>query len=88
MLRYTLVVEGPTLDDALSWLYVNVDTERLALAEHTPSAFLGHWIFKLEGSLDEYNRCAFEGSLNHEMNDLGSGLVWWNLRRFSEGKAA
>jgi len=87
MLSYTLVVEGPSLDDALSWLYVNVDTEALVPQAPTPSAFLGHWIFRLEGTLDPYDQSAFEGSLNHEMNDQGSGLVWWSSRIIRKGAA-
>ena len=88
MLAYTLVVAGPTAEDATSWLLVNVDTEALVLQESWPSAFLGHWIFRLEGRLDPYDQSAFEGSLNYEMNDQGSDLVWWSSRHISKREAA
>jgi len=80
MLTYTLVVEGPSPEDATSWVLTNIDTGSLVISQQSPSVFMGHWIFKLAGSLDAYNKMAFEASLNHEMRDLGSGLVWWNVR--------
>jgi len=77
MLRYTLVVAGPSAEDATLWLLTNIDTESLPVVEQFPSAFIGHWIFRLEGSLDPYDQHAFEGSLNYEVNDQGSDLIWW-----------
>ena len=80
MLRYTLVVSAARQEDANLWCYLNVDTSRLKVAEIIPSAFLGHMIVKMEGDLDRYNRTAFEASLNYEVNDQGSDLIWWNTQ--------
>ena len=87
MLRYTLVVAGPTADDATSWLLTNIDTESLPVVEQFPSAFMGHWIFHLEGRLDPYDQSAFEGSLNYETNDQGSDLIWWTSRNIRQEAA-
>jgi hypothetical protein len=83
MAVYIIVLRGTNSDeDAMSWVAANVDTDVMNVIAVKPSAFLGNYIVRLESTLSngDYTEQAFEGSLNYEMNDPMSDVVWWNRR--------
>ena len=89
MLLYTIVIEANDDEDAASWVANKLDPECMQVRGICGSAFLGHRIVRVEADLasNDYVALAFEGSLNHEMNDPLSEVVWWNKNVYADNRA-
>ena len=78
MIIYTIVVAVDSQEEAHEWANLKLDPEVMTIRGISQSAFLPHFIVRVETSLDpnDYVTLAFEGSLNSQMRD--GDVAWWN----------
>ena len=89
MLIYTIVMRAGEDNDVQSWAAANIDMDLFTIRSIEDSAFTPQKILRIETdrlSLDDYCRAAFEGSLNYEVRDNLSDIVWWNRSETKEGR--
>jgi hypothetical protein len=75
---YTVILDVDWEGEADQWAAINVDGRVLSPIRVVRSAYKPHYILTLEGNVDDYTQHAFEASLNYEMHDPASEVIWWN----------
>lgn len=84
---YTIVIRAENDEDVQSWAATNVDLEMLAIRSIEDSAFTQDRILRLETTrLGSYCKAAFEASLNYQINDPMSDVIWWNTRAVPDSR--